>query len=505
MAYRILPQNTDYTDKDFDSLRTRLFALIRSVFPEWTDDQITNFGNIIVEQFAFVGDVLLYYQDNQARESRIATARLRKSIIGLVKLIGYRPRGTDAATVDLTVTLSAPLAGSLTIPAGHRVKTAEIVSPTYYQFLTDLVFEPGETEKSASVENSALVTSTVISNGLPNQNFRTTSTPYVDSSASAIFTNGAYTEVDNFLSSTAVDRHFVISVDDQERATFRFGNGINGAIPAGTGQLLHKTGGGKLGRVEAGRLRTLERSYTDEFGTAVRVTVTNPSASSGGNDRETNEQIKLLAPESLRVLERAVAREDYEIAAKLVSGVARALFVTSNEYSLPENEGYLFIVPVGGGTPSQALLDAVEAQFVGSAAPYPKVNTLRLSVQGAAYLTVNVSTIIYLRPGHNGPLVAAAIRAALTTFFAIQLEDGTPNTEIDFGYFFQDVNGQPTGELAWSDVFDVVRDVAGVLKVDPGSSGLLLNSARADLTIEPIQFPVLGTVAIVDGATGNSL
>jgi len=30
----ILPQSVDYTDKDFDSLRARLIALIRSVFPD---------------------------------------------------------------------------------------------------------------------------------------------------------------------------------------------------------------------------------------------------------------------------------------------------------------------------------------------------------------------------------------------------------------------------------------------------------------------------------------
>lgn len=506
MAYRILQQNTDYTDKDFDSLRSRLFALIRSVMPEWTDDQVTNFGNIIVEEFAFVGDVLLYYQDNQARESRIATARLRRSIVGLVKLIGYRPRGADAATAEITVTLASPLAGELTIPAGDRVKTAEVTAPIYYQLLSDLVFAPGETVKTAVVENSQNQSQTVTSNGLANQAFRTTALPYVDRSASAIFANGTYTEADNFLSSRSTDKHFVISVDDQERATFRFGNGVNGAIPQGTGQLLHKTGGGRLGRVEAGRLKQLERSYADVFGTSVRIVVTNVNASSGGNDRESNEQIKLFAPESLRVLERAVAREDYEIAAKLVSGVARALLVTSNEYdAVPENEGYLFVVPVGGGVPTQAVLDAVYAQFVGDGAPYPKTNTFRLLVQAAPYLTVDVSTVIYLRPGQSATAVAAAIRAALAEMFAVQLDDGTPNTEIDFGYYFQDVNGQPTGELAWSDVFNRIRDVPGVLRVDPGSAGLLLNGERNDLTIAPIQFPKLGTVSIVDGATGNSL
>ena len=45
----LLPLNLDYTDKDFASLRTRLFALIASVFPDWTDREVSNFGNILVE------------------------------------------------------------------------------------------------------------------------------------------------------------------------------------------------------------------------------------------------------------------------------------------------------------------------------------------------------------------------------------------------------------------------------------------------------------------------
>jgi hypothetical protein len=39
-----LAQATDYTDKDFDSLRLRLQSLVRSVFPDWTDFNVANFG-----------------------------------------------------------------------------------------------------------------------------------------------------------------------------------------------------------------------------------------------------------------------------------------------------------------------------------------------------------------------------------------------------------------------------------------------------------------------------
>ena len=36
----LLPDPVDYTSKDFDALRARLIALVKSVFPDWTDFEV---------------------------------------------------------------------------------------------------------------------------------------------------------------------------------------------------------------------------------------------------------------------------------------------------------------------------------------------------------------------------------------------------------------------------------------------------------------------------------
>ena len=69
----MLPPSIDYTDKDFDALRERLIALVRSVFPDWSDFSVASFGNVLLEMFAFIGDVLGFYLEAQSRESRLAT------------------------------------------------------------------------------------------------------------------------------------------------------------------------------------------------------------------------------------------------------------------------------------------------------------------------------------------------------------------------------------------------------------------------------------------------
>ena len=146
----LLAQATDYTDKDFDSLRLRLQSLVRSVFPDWTDFNVANFGNILLELYAFVGDVLTFYQDNQARESRLLTATQRKNLIALTKLLGFRPAGARAATVEEVFTLAATPAADVLLPRGTQVRTASVTEPVSFQLLGDVVIPAGASPPIAS-------------------------------------------------------------------------------------------------------------------------------------------------------------------------------------------------------------------------------------------------------------------------------------------------------------------------------------------------------------------
>jgi hypothetical protein len=505
----LLGRSTDYTDKDFDSLRLRLQSLARSVFPDWTDFNVANFGNVLLELYAFVGDVLTTYQDNQARESRILTATQRKNLMALCKLLGFRPAGARAATAEEVFALSAPPAGDVRLPAGSRVTTASVTEPIAFQLLSDMMIPAGASPAIASglVEHSDPQDEIFASSGLPNQELVLPVTPYLDGSAVVAAGNGDYLEVSNFLGSTAVDRHFTVVVDQNDRATLRFGNGVNGSLSAGTISVHYKTGGGARGNVNAGMLTRLEGVFMDARGNPVSIAATNPRPASGGADRHTIAQIRALAPESIRVLNRTVSREDFEINARRspsVGGeVARALMLTSNEDpGIAENTGILFIIPRGGGLPTTALKEAVRRQVT---EVFPSTLTFQVSVQDPAYRQVDVHAVVHLRQGANAGAVRAAIQAALVAFFVVSLPDGTPNPRVDFGWNVKDAEGSPAGEVAFSDVFDVVRDVAGVRKIGDGPADFLLNGAREDVLTGTREFPVLGVVELVNGATGVPL
>lgn len=514
----ILPRSTDFTAKDFSALNARFANLLASVFPDWSEKSRANFGNILAEQPAHVGDVVIYYLERAAREAFIDTAQLRRSLLGLVKLTGFRVRTASAGVTDETFTLAQAMSGTLTLPKGTKVKTAVTNAVVRCQILTDLVWLPGEITKTTPVEHSEFAVDVFESNGLANQVFQLTRTPFLDDSAVITAGNGTYDVVRNFLSSTSVDRHAVVVVDSNDKAFVRTGNGRTGAVPIGTVTIEYRIGGGRAGRLEAHTLTKLEGvPFKDSLGNIATIAVDNAERTTGASDRHSPAQIRLLAPESIRVVERATAREDYEIVTRAITGVARAVHLSRNETdAVDENSGITFIVPVGGGAPSASLLERVKAQFEPVAGyptpPFPKSNTYNHRVLGAAYLPVDVLVKAFKRTGVTGPAMKASILAALARYFAILVDDdgepddsGVPNPLIDFGFSLKDADGNPVESLAYSDIFGAIREAEGVRKLSASPSDCTLNGAHADVAIGAYEFPIAGEIVVIDGDTGQTL
>lgn len=99
----------------------------------------------------------------------------------------------------------------------------------------------------------------------------------------------------------------------------------------------------------------------------------------------------------------------------------------------------------------------------------------------------------------------ARIVESLVAYFRVTEPDGTPNRRVDFGFNLKDAEGNPVGEIAWSDVFNVIRDTEGVRKIGDAPGDLTLNGLPADVRLRVQEFPVLGTVTLTNGDTGGPL
>jgi hypothetical protein len=73
---------------------------------------------LFIEMAAYVGDILSFYQDNQFQETFIQYARQNENVFGLAYQLGYKPKVTSPAIVDVDVyqQLPAITSGSITFP-----------------------------------------------------------------------------------------------------------------------------------------------------------------------------------------------------------------------------------------------------------------------------------------------------------------------------------------------------------------------------------------------------
>src|SRR5688572_2318457 len=96
-------QVIDYLARDYNSFRKALLDLIPAKLPEWTDRSEADFGIALLELFAYMGDILSYYQDRIANEAFLNTAQERRSVINHLRLIGYEMAPASAASTTLNV------------------------------------------------------------------------------------------------------------------------------------------------------------------------------------------------------------------------------------------------------------------------------------------------------------------------------------------------------------------------------------------------------------------
>jgi len=93
-----------YVGKTFSDFRQQLVDYAKNYFPDtYNDFSPTSPGMMFMEMAAYVGDVLSFYQDVQLQETFLQYAQEPGNLYTLAYMMGYRPKVSTAATVDLDV------------------------------------------------------------------------------------------------------------------------------------------------------------------------------------------------------------------------------------------------------------------------------------------------------------------------------------------------------------------------------------------------------------------
>ncbi len=366
----------DYTDKDYEALRRAMLNFAALRLPEWTDRNSADFGMLMVDLFAYMGDVILYYQDRLANEMFLETAREPQSIVNHLRLIGYElaPPKPAAAEIDLVFDPGIP---NVVIPNGAQFRTVGVEPPQSFEYRdADLTIELGSDQVETidggllryaglPVHQGVSVPFQVIGSASPEPNlsFPLAPGPVVADGLAVEVNEGAgwvrWDRRDSLLYdigpdgrlmlSTPPARHYVLRYDSGGKASVHFGGdqrfGRRPTSGANNIRARYFAGGGAAGNVAPGTI--------GEALTAIPnlASVTNPAAAAGGQDAEAIDDAARIGPLAYRARQRAVTSEDFQAMAHLAGGVAKA-----SAKAVAWNHVDLYVAPSG-----PALVPAPEA------------------------------------------------------------------------------------------------------------------------------------------------
>lgn len=346
-----IPVSVDYTGRDYYSLREALITRIQNRIPEWSASDPADFGVALVEAFAYMGDLVSYYIDRTANEAFLATATQRDSILNIALTYGYNPAGYRAATVD--VTFSNTSEESVTIPAGTVLTGSVVIEDTvetvYFTTDAEAIVDaidgetPGTYTVGATEGRSVILVAEDVntygelvgtSDGTPNMSFELGETPVVDGTIEVFVQDGdifsKWTQVQHLLDYGSTSLVYSIFSDSDNVVRISFGDGVSGVIPTNYSEIRvrYTVGGGSIGNISVNTLDSIDYipGLSEGETTAIQgaITLTNETVGLGGSDPESNDQIRVAAPSSLRSGNRAVTLKDFADLAVSVSGVGKA-------------------------------------------------------------------------------------------------------------------------------------------------------------------------------------
>lgn len=497
----------DYTSKDYAGFLSSMLSYATTAFPEWTNQNPGSLEVMLLESLSRELDVLSYYGDRIVGEAYIGTATQLESVIQLATLLGYVPGQAIAATGTVTFQTTTN-ESAVPLPAATQVTTAYISSLN-----APIVFEttvastvPGNagtvtvpiiqgiTQGSAvftignSTSSPYAITTELLgtSTGAQLQTFTLANNPVVSGSITIYVQNPAYpgtsgtdpilpwNQVNSLQQASSSSLSWSESVDADGVVTIQFGDGINGFIPPAGLNIYanYRVGGGTIGNLSS-------NSIIDIASPIVGISITGSSATTGGTNAETIDQIRVNAPRSFTTQQRAVTLADYGNLAMSLPAVSQA-----NGYANTYTNITVYITGTGNTVPNQATLDQVTA-------------FLQPLALAGTVVTCTAAHLVPINVGSTGSpvLIGCSSRYSPTSIQTLATQA--------IQNLFAPSNVTLAGRVSLSSVYSALYNIPGVqyvtiplfVRSDATQSG------AADILMRAYELPTAGNIVITVTAT----
>ena len=443
----------DYTSRDFAALKADLIELIKErTGTTWDPTDYSDLGNVLVETFAYMGDIMSHYLDRIANETTIDTAIQRNTLLSFAQLYDYNISGPTPAAVNVTFTNVSD--STIDIPIGTQV-----MAPLSFGIYSEVYFEttasatavapgtsitlPCQEGKTVNTDKPDLIDSTYnvalpanlgASDGLANQTLLISELGVVNNSI-AVYVGqgisfGEWTYKDSLLEAGPTDKVFTTSPNEDGTVNIVFGDNVNGAIPS-SGQLISATY--RLSVGAAGNIKSLAITEVTFFPgnldpqVTTYFSVSNNAPATGGADADSLVDIKNKIKAAAVTRRRAVTLNDYAQLALLAEGVGKAkaaasVYTNVNLYVQPMNDGqaatgYPQANIIGLATTGTAVTFATDVEHgfaIGNTLNIAGINPIAYNIQGAVITAIPTTTSFTVSSTVTSTYVSGGIAISLT-------------------------------------------------------------------------------------------
>jgi hypothetical protein len=485
----------DYTSRDFTAIRAQLVGLAKGFMPDWTTcGEPSDFGTLLLEMWAYMGDVMHFYIDRTASEAFLGTALRRQSVLYIADMLGYTPIGQQSAIVKLVFNISKDAEKVQTIPAGTRIhnQASNINDLIVFETNMDAVLTPmdpvtaEETEKRTIYATEGIMhydeQLTPPSSGTPNTEYVIPNKGVVYGSLSLKSREGPDVIEWSYISDLSLARPtqsvFTTFIDEAEYTHVIFGDNAAGRIPPINAQifLTYRAGVGvEANSLAPGSLTEIrlveETSDIDLWG----VTVGNPESPVGGTDPETVDAMRNSIPRAAtRLKNRAITLNDYADLAMQVPGVSKSMahgsVYTSVHVKIAPTQGQ------GNDDYMDKLADSVEAYLadkiiVGS---HVQVEPTSPDAMDQLWETIFIRVMVHVQDAYNRTTVRHTVESAIRQMLAFDNVDF--GTRVSIGTVYR--TALSVQGVEWVDLFWLHTEYPGL--TDPESTNPELDPIRID-------------------------
>ena len=431
--------NFDYTSRDYYSIREDLLSRAAElpIGASWNTRSTSDFGVMLVDLWAYMGDVIHFYVDRAAAETFVSTATQRESLVAFSNLVDYEPIKMNAAEATVTLVATDAWTGLVAIPAytsfvapatNANEETVYFVTTTSASMAAStspLVLDV--TEGTAVVDETPTNATTIsgnISNGTPNQKFNLRYKNVLTNSLTVVVNEGpvdingvatavSYRYVDRLIDVTSYERVFTLSTSADNVSQIIFGNGINGKIPQSGASIKvsYIRSSGSYGNLSANKITAFANN------TPLGVRIQSSTAAIGGYDAESVLSMKANIPALLRTQDRAVSLQDFKDLSLRIPGVVKATASNAGStvtiYPVPYQTDYL--LPSFGSTIN--ISTDMRTNATTYFEPRIMIGASVTAASSVALTSVYITANVVVKDGYVQRWVRDAVTAALDTLF----------------------------------------------------------------------------------------